>query len=162
MAREVATSDAFTTMAPLGVRVLGALTAVASCDIFFIYHAYVPARRIVEVLMAEEAVLLRFRDKDSREGISRATMRKLAGALDLSETAAIHRALVELAQRYVPQYAPDEGPLSEEQRRRIRQAVQQRHGEATLVQSLFDEVRPAAARKVKSRGRKRVFAARAR
>jgi len=112
--------------------------------------------------MSEEAVLFRFRAKDSREGISRATMRKLARALDLSETAAIHRALLELAQRYVPQYAQDEGPLTEAQERRIRELVRQRHGKGNLVESLFDETPAEAARKVRSGARKRVSPPRAR
>ena len=69
--------------------------------------------------MSDESLLVRFREKDSREGITRATMKKIASALDLSETAALHRALVEYAQRFVPQYPRDNGPLSEAQYRKV-------------------------------------------
>jgi len=79
--------------------------------------------------MADEALLIRFRRKDSREGVSRATMKAIAEALDLSETAAVHRGLVELAQRYVPQYPRDNGPVTEQQHRAIAEAVRSKHGE---------------------------------
>lgn len=96
--------------------------------------------------MSEDAMLVRFREKDSREGISRATMRRIAAVLDLSETAAIHRALVEFAQRYVPRYEQDNGEITAAQRDRIAGLVRARHGKAVVVESLFDpgkqEARP--------------------
>ena len=114
--------------------------------------------------MPDKAMLVRFRDKDSKEGISRATMKKLARAVDLSETAAVHRALVEFAQRYVPQYRRDNGPLSEAQHRAISALVRTRHGEATIIESLFEE--PAATTsgpsKAKPSGRQRISTSRPR
>lgn len=111
--------------------------------------------------MSNDAMLVRFRDRDSKEGISRATMKKIARALDLSETAAVHRALVELAQRYVPQYPRDSGPISERQRRAISEIVHKRHGGASVVESLFEDFSQGSSQ-VKPRGRKRVSASRAR
>ncbi|MCC6868465.1 MAG: hypothetical protein IT522_06545 [Burkholderiales bacterium] len=89
--------------------------------------------------MADEALLIRFRDKDSKEGISRATMKAIARALDLSETAAVHRALVDLAQRHVPRYPRDNGPITEEQHRAITEIVRRKHGEAVVTESLFED-----------------------
>jgi hypothetical protein len=131
-----------------------ALTSPARVDIFLIYFCW-------ERAMPNDAMLVRFRDSDSKEGISRATMKKIARALDLSETAAVHRALVELAQRYVPQYPRDNGPISERQRRAIREIVRKRHGGASVVESLFEGFSQASSQ-VKPRGRKRVSASRAR
>ena len=92
--------------------------------------------------MSEDAMLVRFREKDSREGISRATMRRIAAALDLSETAAIHRALVEFAHRHVPRYEQDNGAVTEAQRTRIARLVRDRHGKAVIVESLFESPKP--------------------
>ena len=111
--------------------------------------------------MPDEALLIRFRAKDSREGVSRATMRQIAQALDLSETAAVHRALVELAQRYVPQYPRDNGPITKAQHRAIAEAVRRKHGEAVVVEMLFEDPSPSS-RDVKPSGRNRVSASRAR
>ena len=108
--------------------------------------------------MKDKSLLVRFRNRDSRDGVTRATMRKIAGALDLSETEAVHRALVEYAKRFVPRYAPDDGPLSDAQHAKIARVVRERHGRAKTVESLFDK--PAVA--VKSRARSRVSASRAR
>ena len=108
--------------------------------------------------MRDKAMLVRFRDKDSNEGISRSTMKKLARALDLSETAAVHRALVEFAQRYVPQYPRDNGPLSEAHHHAIDKIVRTRHGEATIIESLFEEPTGPTSSSSKARpgGRQRI------
>jgi hypothetical protein len=110
--------------------------------------------------MSEDAMLVRFREKDSREGISRATMRRIAAALDLSETAAIHRALVEFAQRYVPRYEQDNGEITEAQRERIAGLVRARHGKAVIVESLFETPKPEP--RLAPNVRKRVSASRPR
>lgn len=96
--------------------------------------------------MPKDSVLFRFREKDSREGITRITLKQLAAALDLSETAAIHRALAEYAKQFLPQYPRDDGPLTPARQRQIDRLVRQRHGEVTSTESLFDEP-PARARK---------------
>jgi len=88
--------------------------------------------------MKDSSLLVRFRERDSREGVTRATMRKIASALDLSETETVHRALVEYARRFVPRYAMDEGPLSNERLARIDTLVHTKHGKAREVESLFE------------------------
>jgi flagellar hook-length control protein FliK len=108
--------------------------------------------------MAKDSVLFRFREKDSREGITRDTLKKLASALDVSETAAMHQALVEYALQHVPQYPKDDGPLAPAQLRKISKVVRKKHGEMTVSDSLFEE---RAARKV-PRAAKRIPAARGR
>ena len=100
--------------------------------------------------MKDRPLLVRFRPKDSREGVTRETMRKIAGALDLSETEAVHRALVEYANRFVPRYAADDGPLSNTQHVAIAKLVRKKHGKATVVESLFEDS-PAAPRSRASR-----------
>src|SRR5918993_1280288 len=55
----------------------------------------IPCRR-----MQGKSLLVRFRDKDSKDGVTRRTLKKVASALGLSETEAIHRALVEYAHRH--------------------------------------------------------------
>ena len=111
--------------------------------------------------MSDEALLVRFRDKDSKEGISRKTMKAIARALDMSETAAVHRALAELAQRYIPQYPRDNEPITEKQHRTIAEVVRRKHGEAVVVETLFEE-RSQSPREVKPSGNKRVSASRPR
>ena len=108
--------------------------------------------------MTDKSLLVRFRERDSREGITRATMKKIADALDLSETAALHRALVEYAQRFIPQYPRDNGPLTEAQYRKIAATVRGKHGSATVTESLFEE----AAADSSARARKRLPASRSR
>ena len=59
-----------------------------------------------------EKLLVRFRELDSRFGVTRATMAKLALRLGLNETQTIHYALSQLAAATLPAYAPDDGPLT--------------------------------------------------
>ena len=104
--------------------------------------------------MQNKSLLVRFRGKDSKDGVTRRTLKKVASALGLSETEAIHRALVEYAQRHIPGYERDDGPLSAETYERIQEAVRRQHGEGTLIESLFDEpvspIGPRATRRVSS------------
>jgi hypothetical protein len=111
--------------------------------------------------MAEDALLIRFRARDSKEGVTRETVKKLADALDLSETAAIHRALAEMARRHVPRYLPDDGPITTEQHRMISDAVRKRHGAARIVDSLFGQP-PSTSSTVDPSARKRLPASRSR
>lgn len=108
--------------------------------------------------MKDKPLLIRFREKDTREGVTRATMKKIAGALDLTETQAVHRALVEYAGRFVPRYAMDEGPITAEQHLKIAREVRRKHGPATVTESLF-ESKPTPRR---ARATKRVPPSRAR
>ncbi len=104
--------------------------------------------------MKDKPLLIRFRARDSREGVTRATMKKIAGALDITETEAVHRALVEYARRLVPRYAADAGPITDAQHARIAGAVRRKHGRAKVVGSLFDgetaSTRTCASKRVSS------------
>ena len=70
--------------------------------------------------VAGSGILLRYRDKDSAYGVSRATAVKLADTLGVSETQVIHVALAQLAKQTLPRYEIDNGPLTEEQMDEIR------------------------------------------
>jgi hypothetical protein len=65
-------------------------------------------------------IAFRYREADTEAGVTRQTAKHLADVLGVDETQAIHRALSELALRLLPQYAPDDGPLSAAQLRQIR------------------------------------------
>ena len=60
-------------------------------------------------------ILLRYRDADTEYGVSRNTVTSLTRTLGLNETQVIHVALAKLARQTLPQYAPDDGPLTEKQ-----------------------------------------------
>ena len=64
---------------------------------------------------AGTGILLRYREKDSAYGVSRATATKLAENLGLSETQVIHVAMANLARQTLPRYEVDNGPLTREQ-----------------------------------------------
>jgi len=70
-------------------------------------------------------ILLRYRDKDSVFGVSRATATKLAENLGLSETQVIHLAIANLARQTLPRYEADNGPLTAEQLAAIDKRVPQ-------------------------------------
>jgi hypothetical protein len=65
-------------------------------------------------------IAFRYRAADSPAGVTRGTARRLAKALGVDETQAIHLALREMALRVLPQYAADEGPLTTAQTRQVR------------------------------------------
>ena len=58
------------------------------------------------------SLLLKFRAKDTRFGVTRATVRALANEMDTTETQVVHMALSRLALDVLPAYAPDDGPLT--------------------------------------------------
>ena len=70
-------------------------------------------------------IAFRYRPVDSATGVTRKTAKRLAEHLGVDETQVIHRALRELAVRVLPQYEPDDGPLSAAQVRQIRKRVPQ-------------------------------------
>lgn len=97
--------------------------------------------------MKRKAVLLRLRDADSRFGVTSTTLKSLSTALGLSETDAIHKALADCARENLPQYEPDDGPLTGAQHRKIEDRVRKRHGRARAIESLFDSPRAKGARR---------------
>ena len=70
-----------------------------------------------------DSLLLKFRTKDSRFGVTRATVKALATELDVSETQVVHMALAKLAEEALPAYEPDDGPLSAGQLASVRKAA---------------------------------------
>lgn len=59
------------------------------------------------------STLLRYRAKDTRNGITKATALRLAEHYGVNETQLLHQLLAEAAARELPQYEPDDGPLSD-------------------------------------------------
>lgn len=84
----------------------------------------------------QDQLLFRFRPVDSENGISRATLKRLAAALGVTETHAMHYALRKLATEVLPDYEADDGALTAEQLAAIKQAEPQ--GRVTsIASSLF-------------------------
>ena len=65
-------------------------------------------------------IAFRYRTSDSPAGVTRETAQRLAKALGVAETQAIHLALHELAVKVLPQYQPDEGALTPAQLKQVR------------------------------------------
>jgi hypothetical protein len=80
-------------------------------------------------------IAFRYRGADSPTGVTRQTAKRIADKLGVDETQAIHLALHELAVKVLPQYAPDDGPLSAAQLRQIRKSVPK--GKRSVRSSLF-------------------------
>ena len=89
--------------------------------------------------METTQLLVKFRSRDTRYGVTRSTVRLLATALDVSETQVVHLALSKLAEEMLPAYAPDDGPLTEAQLRTVRKlaAATMPSGEGIGKQTLF-------------------------
>ena len=62
-----------------------------------------------------EKLLLQFRTKESRFGVTRKTLRKLSSTLGLSETETALLALARMRDTLIPAYPEDDGPLTEKQ-----------------------------------------------
>lgn len=78
-----------------------------------------------ETVMATptDSLLLKFRAKDTRFGVTRDTVRALASELDISETQVVHMALSRFAEELLPAYEPDDGPLTSRQLAAVRKAA---------------------------------------
>jgi hypothetical protein len=69
------------------------------------------------------SLLLKFRTKDTRFGVTRDTVRALASELGVTETQVVHMALSKLAEETLPAYEPDDGPLTARQIASVRKAA---------------------------------------
>jgi DNA-binding transcriptional regulator GbsR (MarR family) len=69
-----------------------------------------------------ESVLLRLRKQDTPTGVSISTIDLLMEQTGMSKTEVIHLALRQLADRYLPKYELDDGPLTDAQMAAIRAA----------------------------------------
>lgn len=86
-----------------------------------------------------DSLLLKFRAKDTRFGVTRATVKALASALDTTETQVVHMALSKLAEEVLPAYEADGGPLTASQLVSVQKRANAHlpQGEVLDKQSLF-------------------------
>ncbi|WP_374664274.1 hypothetical protein [Ramlibacter sp.] len=71
----------------------------------------------------EPGLLLQFPARDTQHGVTRKTVKAMAKRFDLSETEIVHIALARLAEEGLPAYAPDHGPLTARQVRRVQKVA---------------------------------------
>ena len=84
-----------------------------------------------------ERLLLRYRTRDTRNGVTKHTTLQAAELLGVSETQLVHLALAQLVAREIPQYERDDGPLTDADLAEIRRRVpQKRHGR--VLSSILD------------------------
>ena len=91
------------------------------------------------MLATSENLLVKFRAKDTRFGVTRGTVKALAAELDVSETQVIHMALSKFADEVLPAYEPDDGPLTAKQITALRKDAAKRlpNGKVLARQDLF-------------------------
>jgi hypothetical protein len=70
--------------------------------------------------VSNDSLLLKFRSRDTKSGVTRNTIKALAEELDMNETQVIHVALSKFAAEFLPAYAPDDGPLTAKQIKALR------------------------------------------
>lgn len=70
--------------------------------------------------------LLRLRKQDTPTGVSRSTIEDLMALTGLSQTEVAHLALRQMADRYLPLYEEDDGPLTADQFRLFARQVLRR------------------------------------
>ena len=80
-------------------------------------------------------MVFRFRDADTRFGVSRRTTARLARQLGMTETEVIHFAIAQLAREQLPAYAPDDAALTSKQLARVKEMEPQ--GRMRTVENLF-------------------------
>jgi hypothetical protein len=87
----------------------------------------------------QDSMLLKFRAKDTRFGVTRDTIKALAAELDTTETQVVHMALSKLAEEMLPAYEQDAGPLPARELASLRGVARKTlpKGEVLDVQSLF-------------------------
>ena len=106
-----------------------------SKDIFNI--SFIVSKKIITKTAKPDQLLLRFRPKDTQNGISRSTVEKLAEYLGFTgETQVIHYALRKLAKEVLPAYEADDGELTPAQLTAIRKAAPRRRAKS-VKSSLF-------------------------
>lgn len=83
-------------------------------------------------------LLVQFRPKDTRFGVTRRTVRNMADLLGLTDTDTLMYALARLRDQVMPAYPPDDGPLTQAQMEAIRKIEPQDGYRPT--RSLFEGV----------------------
>lgn len=74
-----------------------------------------------------ESFLLRLRKKDTPTGVSNITIESLMELTGLTKTEVAHLALRQMADKYLPRYEKDDGPLTAQQIDAIRNASSATH-----------------------------------
>ena len=95
--------------------------------------ATIPSRTTAARL--RQGMVFRFRETDTRFGVSRRTTTRLAKQLGMTETEVIHFAIAQLAREQLPAYEADDGALTAKQLDRIRQLEPQ--GRMRTIERLF-------------------------
>ena len=75
--------------------------------------------------MASDALLLKFKDTDTVNTVTRAAVREMSRTLGFNETQLVQYALAKLRAEVLPAYVPDEGPVPQAMLRHIRKTVKQ-------------------------------------
>jgi hypothetical protein len=86
-----------------------------------------------------DSLLLKFRSKNTRFGVTRDTVKALASELDTTETQVVHMALSKLAEEMLPAYVADDGPLTNAELATVRKRAKPSmpKGKVLAKQSLF-------------------------
>ena len=84
-------------------------------------------------------VLIKFKSRDSRYGVTRETLKALAKKMGVSETMVVHLAISRFAKEVLPAYTMDDGPLTTGDIARIRKAARPMlpHGKVLRKRSLL-------------------------
>jgi hypothetical protein len=87
----------------------------------------------------QDSMLLKFRAKNTRFGVTRDTVKALAAELDTTETQVVHMALSKLAEEMLPAYEQDAGPLTARELASLRRVARKTlpKGKVRDVKSLF-------------------------
>ena len=87
----------------------------------------------------QDSILLKFRVKDTRFGVTRDTVKALAVELDTTETQVVHMALSRFAEEMIPAYEPDAAPLTASELASIRRIAKKTlpKGKVLSEQNLF-------------------------
>ncbi len=90
--------------------------------------------------MSSASLLLKFRSRDTRSGVTRETVKAIAQELDVSETQVVHLALSKFAFEVLPAYEQDDGPLTPVQLTTVRKQARNSlpKGKVLHKQSLFE------------------------
>ena len=88
---------------------------------------------------SNDALLIKFRAKNTAYGVTRSTVKALAKELDVNETQVIHMALSKFAADVLPAYEADDGALSATHIKALRQDIEQRlpQGQRLSIETLF-------------------------
>ena len=93
---------------------------------------------------SSDRILFFYRPKDTSLGVTRQTTLQMAKKLGMNETELIHLALAKLSTQIDSMYPIDDGPITQEQGRRIQAHADKfiPPGESVVISHLFENVEP--------------------